>query len=133
MSYIDIAISHVATDRSRGHDITTTVGFSREGGRLEQVRQEWRRAGAEDVRTFTFTPSVDMERPARALLDAVLGAGGVRSITVAHDTPGAATVTWADRYGAPLGSAPSNEVPAAIRQVLDASRSLAATLPAPTA
>lgn len=121
MSYINLAITHTyAGGFVPPRSTTLEAGFSREGGRLEHLQ---RIAGVDGapVKVTEYDPSTVPAEAAHGLLDATLGAGGVRQVQVEHgDGAQPSLVTWSDRFGTKLGSAFDVALPAPVQAILDA-------------
>jgi hypothetical protein len=132
MSYVNATITtrDAASVGLQSREITLEAGFSREGGRLDFLTRTTT-IGTAEPKVETFTPNAALVAPARGLLDAILGASGVRSV-VTERSPfdRAGTTTWSDRSGVVRGTAPRMEVPSAIQAVLDAAELLDSALDA---
>lgn len=131
MSYINVAITHVSNvDSTAAQGTTLRAGFSREGGRLETLELLSRAASETEPHVTSFPPSRELAGRASSLLDAVLGAGGLRNVTVTSGTDQPTMVTWSDRFGSLLGTSTLDEAPTGVQQVLTACDALTAALPA---
>ncbi len=127
MSYINVSVTHdwSASDQFLPRTETLDAGFSREGGRLERLATTDQVIGPFPPNTVDWEPTEFLQAASRPLLDAALGAGGVRSVVVEHGfgtQPG--TVRWSDRSGTQLGSAAETDVPAGVQAVIDAAYQL---------
>jgi hypothetical protein len=122
MSYINATIvERFGPTSGPRQERVVEAGFSREGGRLDRLVVTTVANGVTASRAYE--PSPALVQPARALLDAVLGASSLRQVTIDH---AAGTIDWSDATGGRLGSvAAGSVVPAPVRSVLDAAAALA--------
>lgn len=127
MSYINFSITHrfeagAASIVPRTE--TTSAGFSREGGKVEFVKQSTSDTGPMPPRTFEARLTGVVMPAARGVLEAVQGAGWVQDVLVQHGDGGQPDpVSWTYRNGG-SGSGLAGSLPAPVQQVLDAAKVL---------